>query len=168
MSTRIAVLRQGKLQQLGTPNEVYRFPANLFIADFIGNPKINLLDARATRVEGGTRLDLGAFQLDCVPVNAEGSVVAAIRPEDVYVSAAPDATGVEFSVYSVLPAGSETILQARRDNLTLVVKETRSLAIEMDRPVWLTCDARKINLYDKTTGNLVTPARGATEGGERA
>ncbi len=168
MSTLVAVLRQGKLQQLGTPGEVYRFPANLFIADFIGNPKINLLDARATRVEGGTRLDLGAFQMDCVPVKAEGTVVAAIRPEDIYVSIVPDATGVEFNVYSVLPAGSETIIQARCGDVGLTIKETRSLNIEMDRPVWLTFDARKMNLYDRSTGGLMTPASGSVEGGELA
>jgi multiple sugar transport system ATP-binding protein len=44
MSSQIAVMKEGLLQQLGTPDRVYHYPANLFVADFIGNPKVNLLD----------------------------------------------------------------------------------------------------------------------------
>ncbi len=155
MSTHIAVMKLGKLQQYASPAEVYRTPSNLFVADFIGNPKINLLDATAAPSDGATRLKFTSFEIGGIPTRANGAVVAALRPEDIHVSLTPDPHGVEFKTYSVLPAGSETIISALRDKLTLIIKETRDVNIEMDRPVWLTFDTKKINLYDKQTGNLI-------------
>src|SRR5512139_3750412 len=58
MSSDIAVMKEGVLQQLDTPDRVYHFPSNLFVADFIGNPKVNLLDGI---VDGKNRVNLGTF-----------------------------------------------------------------------------------------------------------
>ncbi len=158
MSTRIAVMREGRLQQVANPTQVYRYPANLFVADFIGNPKINLLDAVATWTTGGTCLKLDSFEIHGAPARASGPIVAAIRPEDIHLSLTPRPDGVEFTVYSVLPAGSEVVVNVRRGDLMLTIKETRAIAIDMDRPVWLTFDAKTINLYDKQTSALVPAA----------
>ncbi len=156
MSTHIAVMKLGKLQQYTSPGQVYRTPANLFVADFIGSPKINLLDAEATYSDGTTRLDLGSFAINGLPTLASGAVVAAIRPEDIRISLNAEPNAIEFNVFSVLPAGSEIIVDARRADSTVVIKETRDLIIEMDRLLWLTFDAKKINLYDKHTGDLIS------------
>jgi len=155
MSTHVAVMCAGKLQQLASPDEVYRYPANLFVADFIGSPKVNLLEGHATPAPGGTRVDVGQFVLEPLPVWAEGPVVAAVRPEDVQLSAEPVAGGVEFSVYSVLPAGSEAIVNVRRGETMLTVKVGRATRLEMDQSVWLTFDPRSINLYDKASQLLI-------------
>ncbi len=158
MSTHIAVMKDGRLQQYASPSQVYRMPANLFVADFIGNPKINLLDAEATASGGTVRLKCGAFEINNVPTRASGPVVVAVRPEDIHISLEKIPNAVEFKTYSVLPAGSEVIVTARCGDLSVVVKETRDVEIEMDHSVWLTFDAKKINIYDKSTGNL-TPSR---------
>ena len=80
MGDRIAVLRDGVLQQVGTPGEVYDTPANLFVAGFIGSPPMNLARASVT----GSTLKLGS---QTIPLNgarpAAGNVVVGIRPEDV-------------------------------------------------------------------------------------
>jgi multiple sugar transport system ATP-binding protein len=158
MSTHIAVMKDGRLQQHASPSQVYRMPANLFVADFIGNPKINLLDAEATASGGTLQLKCGAFEINDVPTRASGQVVVAIRPEDIRISLEKIPNAVEFKTYSVLPAGSEVIVTARCGDLSVVVKETRDIEIEMDHSVWLTFDAKKINIYDKSTGNLI-PSR---------
>ncbi len=164
MSTEIAVMKTGKLQQFAPPSAVYRYPANLFVADFIGNPKINLLEAVATPGEDGTSLQFGSFGLQGVPGTASGPVVAAVRPEDIHIGFTPSPEAVECMVYSVLPAGSEVIVNARRNNLMLTIKETRAINIEMDRCVWLTFDPKAINLFDKQTGNLIPAPVGETSG----
>lgn len=166
MSTEIAVMKAGKLQQLASPSEVYRYPANLFVADFIGNPKINLLEGVAVPGEAGIDLKFGSFDLRGIPAKANGPIVAAIRPEDVHISFTPSPQAVEFMVYSVLPAGSEVIVNARRKDLALTIKETRAVTIDMDKCVWLTFDPQAINLFDKQTGNLI-PTVGISEGGAR-
>ena len=155
MSTQIAVMKEGRVQQHASPAEVYRSPANLFVADFIGSPKINLLDATATPADGGTHLKFAVFEIARVPTHASGAVVAAMRPEDIRIALEPDPNGVEFKVYSVLPAGSEVIVNAYRGATSVVIRETRDINIEMDSAIWLTFDTKKINLYDKQTGNLI-------------
>src|SRR5512139_1098022 len=88
MSTNVAVMKEGILQQLDTPDRIYRYPANLFVADFIGNPKVNLLDGV---MDGSSCVDLGKFKIpiNTQPTTASGQVVVAMRPEDIAVSAQP-------------------------------------------------------------------------------
>jgi len=157
MSTHIAVLRSGRLCQLDVPQQVYRFPADLFVADFIGSPKINLLDGTATYAGNTARVQLASWEIAGIPAPAAGPVVVAIRPEDVHLSLEPVPGGVEFQVYSVLPAGSETVVHVRRGDQMLTVKETRPINIEMDSPIWVTFDPGSINLYDKQSGKLIPP-----------
>src|SRR5512142_1255195 len=83
MSTTIAVMKEGTIQQVGTPDCIYHYPANLFIADFIGNPKVNLLDGV---MDGRDCADLGAFKVPVRTPNATGQVVVGIRPEDIAIS----------------------------------------------------------------------------------
>lgn len=154
MSSNIAVMKDGVLQQLDTPDRVYRFPANLFVADFIGNPKVNLLDgARDTR----DTVKLEDFTIPTVATNNNGKkeVVVAIRPEDISISTTPEPGSVEFTAYSVLPAGADTTIVARRGNTELNVKEMGISKIGMDEKIWLKFDPYTLNLYDKESGNLI-------------
>jgi ABC-type sugar transport system ATPase subunit len=113
MSTHIVVMNKGKIQQFDTPDGVYSHPSNLFVADFVGTPKINLVPGQARLENGKTVLKLCDFELTGIPLKAQGDVVAAIRPEDIHISLAPTSGAFEFIAYSVLPAGSETIVTAR-------------------------------------------------------
>jgi len=156
MSTQIAVLCQGNLFQVGTPDEIYRQPANLFVADFIGSPKINLLEATVRTEDGQPRLDFGSFSISYPALPVIQEVVAAIRPEDIALSLQPAPGAVEFVIYSVLPAGSELIVQVQRDEVLLTIKETRrQINVGIDQPVWLQFDPDSINLYDKRTEQLL-------------
>jgi ABC-type sugar transport system ATPase subunit len=110
MSSNIAVMKEGVLQQVATPDIVYHYPANLFVADFIGNPKVNLLDAV---VDGRGSVNLGKFRLSVDTHNAVGAVVVAVRPEDISISTHPIPGAVEFNAYSVLPSGADTTIMAR-------------------------------------------------------
>lgn len=163
MSTEIAVMKAGKLQQLASPADIYRYPANLFVADFIGNPKINLLNGVAVRGVTGVDVKFDSFDLHGIPIDASGPIAAAIRPEDVHIGFTPSPEAVEFMVYSVLPAGSEIIVNARRKDLAITIKETRAITVEMDKCVWLTFDPKAINVFDSQSGNLIP----VTEGGGR-
>ena len=152
MSSNIAVMREGIIQQMDTPDRIYHYPANLFIADFIGNPKVNLLDG----VIGGRDLvSVGDFNLKMVTRDAFGDVVIAIRPEDIGITTQPVPESVEFSAYSVLPAGSETTIVAKRGSIELNVKEMGISKFKMDDKIWLKFDPATLNLYNKETGNII-------------
>ena len=152
MSTRIAVMKDGILQQLDTPDVVYHYPANLFVADFIGNPKVNLLNGL---VVGDKCVQVGSFNLEVDTGDARGEVVVALRPEGGTISTQPVGDAVEFSVYSVLPSGAETTIVASRDDVEITVKETGVSKVKMDDKIWLKFDPHALNLYDKESGNLI-------------
>jgi sn-glycerol 3-phosphate transport system ATP-binding protein len=102
LGERIAVLRDGRLQQVGRPEDVFDMPANLFVAAFMGTPSMNLVRAR---VESGALRVGGA----AVPVAGapSGDVVAGFRPEALSLAAAGD--GLPMIVELVEPLGNETL-----------------------------------------------------------
>jgi ABC-type sugar transport system ATPase subunit len=156
MSSKIAVMKEGVLQQLDTPDQVYHYPANLFVADFIGNPKVNLLSGV---VASKNLVDLGKFKISMPTHHATGEVVVALRPEDITISTKPIADGIEFSAYSVLPSGSDSTVLARREGLEVTIKVMGTSTIKMDEKIWLKFDAEAINLYDKASGVMVSSNR---------
>jgi multiple sugar transport system ATP-binding protein len=152
MASMIAVMKEGVIQQLDTPDRVYHYPANLFVADFIGNPKINLIEGKSNQKN---RVELSKFELNVNNGAKTGAVVVGIRPEDIAISTQPVEGGVEFTAYSVLPSGSDSTIIARSGDLELSVKVIGVSKIQMDQKIWLTFDPSKINMYDKETGNLI-------------
>jgi multiple sugar transport system ATP-binding protein len=113
---RIAVMRKGEVEQVGTPREVYADPATLFVASFLGSPAINVIELEGV----GTKTGLGA------EVRAPASAThAAIRPEHLRVGEASgdDAVGWRGSIEIVEPLGGETIVHVRVEDTRLRVKE---------------------------------------------
>jgi len=152
MSSFVAVMKEGIIQQMDTPDRIYRFPANLFVADFIGNPKVNLLNGV---IDGNGCVNLDGFSVPANTRNARGPVVMAVRPEDISISTKPVPDGVEFNAYSVLPAGADTTIVARKGNTELNVREMGISKIQMDEKIWLKFDPASLNLYDKASANLI-------------
>ncbi len=153
MSSTIAVMKEGVLQQLDSPDRIYHYPANLFVADFIGTPKVNLLNGV---MDGGNCVNLGKFRLPVEPQQVSGEVVLAVRPEDISISTIPVADGVEFSAYSVLPSGADSTIIARLGDTEITVRESGISRIKMDDRIWLKFNPASLNLYEKTSGNLIS------------
>jgi multiple sugar transport system ATP-binding protein len=152
MSSNIAVMKLGVIQQFDTPDKIYHYPANLFVADFIGNPKVNLLDGV---VSGKNFVDFGKFRIPVDTNNATGNVVVGIRPEDIAISSQPIPGAVEFSAYSVLPSGADSTIIARQGEVELTIKVMGITKIKMDEKIWLLFDPQTLNLYDKASENLI-------------
>ena len=152
MSSEIAVMKEGVIQQIDTPDRIYRCPINLFVADFIGNPKVNLL---AGKVDGLNSVDLGKFKLSADTKNASGKVVVSVRPEDIAISTTPVPDAVEFRAYSVLPSGADSTIVARREEIEVTVREMGISKIRMDEQIWLKFAPDTLNLYDRESGNLI-------------
>jgi len=152
MSSDIAVMKEGVIQQMDTPDRIYRCPANLFVADFIGNPKVNLLEGK---VDSANSVDLGRFKLAANTRDATGQVVVGVRPEDIAISTTPVANAVEFKTYSVMPSGADSTIVAQREGLEVTVRVMGNSKIRMDDSIWLTFNPDSLNLYDKASGNLV-------------
>ncbi|PZF55405.1 sugar ABC transporter ATP-binding protein [Curtobacterium sp. MCSS17_008] len=113
MGDRIAVLKDGILQQVGTPRDLYEKPNNVFVAGFIGSPAMNLLPADV--VEGGIKFGTLNHPLDRDTLsNARaGSITVGIRPEDVIVS--PSGDGLPVTVDVVEELGADGYLYGHAD-----------------------------------------------------
>jgi multiple sugar transport system ATP-binding protein len=125
LATRIAVLRDGVLQQVGTPAEIYNDPVNVFVADFMGSPAMNLVPARIDGGEGPPTIHLGRESETGLTLPANGcewlnahngrDVLFGIRPEAITDTEGADRTAShvvhgECAVDVVEPAGSDTFV----------------------------------------------------------
>jgi multiple sugar transport system ATP-binding protein len=159
MGHRIAILHAGKLQQVGAPIEVYDRPANLFVANFIGSPQMNLI--RATLQEGGSVLEAAQFKLP-VPASyrsatapmAGKKVVVGIRPEHVLDPAMPsrgDTAALELMVDIVETLGDELVVHGRAGDDVFVFKRDAHRAPELGSKVAVKVELGAMHLFDAET-----------------
>jgi multiple sugar transport system ATP-binding protein len=159
MGHRIAVMKDGKLQQVGTPLEVYENPANLFVANFIGTPPMNFI--RATLAEGGSVLATGKFNLPLpqslrrLTAGKDGrSVIAGIRPENILD---PSRGGqgethrLSGEVEIVETVGYEVIVHVRVGDELMVAKLDPHRAPRMGDPIELVVELEALHLFDAET-----------------
>ena len=144
MADRIAVLRRGVLQQVGTPRELYWAPANLFVADFIGSPAMNLLQGRL-RVDGErVHIVYGegeTFELSPGPdgpprADAHGKeVILGVRPEHFTFAEGGSGQGIPVKVRFSEVLGSETLVHVDVPAPTVVTEGLREIAQDIDDTV---------------------------------
>ncbi len=158
MGSRIAVMRDGRLQQVGTPLEIYRRPANLFVAGFVGSPPMNLLPVRLGGE--GSVLAGDGFELP-VPEGARSvlggqdgrRLVVGIRPERVSEtgaggSSASGAGRLSAEVALAEPLGSEVVVHARHGSQTLIAKLGPERIPAVGSRIELELDLTALHLFD--------------------
>jgi multiple sugar transport system ATP-binding protein len=149
------VMEGGKIQQIDVPQKIYHKPANIFIAEFVGMPRINTLPAQVIEQNGTCWLEMDDIRIQIPWKPLQKEVTAAIRPEDISISVEPIENSPEFKVYTVLPSGPEIYVQIKRGNRIIMIRETRQLDLQMDQPVWIRIDPTAVNIYDNQSGLLL-------------
>ena len=155
LSTRVCIMQNGLLQQYAPPLEMYNNPANLFVADFMGNPTMNFIDGTA-EVNGATaQLTFGSLHGAFTakePISLTGKdVVVGIRPEYIRIS---DEGTRHATVYSTLPAGMETTVKLDVEGTMLTAVVFGDVDYPVDCPVKFDFSKTAI-LFDKATGKNV-------------
>jgi multiple sugar transport system ATP-binding protein len=147
LADRIAIMSKGKIQQLGTPDEVYNNPANVFVAGFIGSPPMNLMKGD---LENGTFIGQST-RVEGVGKGSRAGVILGIRPEDISI-AAPGQGNLNSTLYSLEPTGDQTLVSAMAGDQMVVAKGARSFRQELDTPISLSFDASRCYLFDAASG----------------
>jgi multiple sugar transport system ATP-binding protein len=160
MSTKVAVMNRGVLQQVSPPQEIYKRPSNLFVADFIGSPTINFIPGRVIKRPEGVFLESEALSIPASSLKAFISrrVVAAIRPEDIRICKKRQENSVPAEIYAILPAGADVILQVKRENLTLSIREMGETSLEVGDQVHLLFSVESVLFYDQEDRILLYPS----------
>ncbi|MGF0171555.1 ABC transporter ATP-binding protein [Streptomyces sp. Marseille-Q5077] len=155
LADRIAVMRDGVIQQLGTPYEIYDSPANVFVADFVGEPAINLLPGIAD-TDAHARLSETVRIALPVPLPEGREVVVGIRPEDLTLTGEDDG-GLPARVVAhepLLESGIATLTLDGVEN-PLVVLTTPEVRLAHDDRVHVTADPHLTHVFDAETGDTL-------------
>lgn len=161
MADEIAVLNQGILQQIATPDELYNHPKNMFVAGFIGSPPMNFIKATLMAKKGKFFLAAENFELELdedlaeILREKEGlEVVIGVRPEDLKIVGKSEGK-IPGKVFMKEPLGSEVIVDVKVNDELIKIKESPSFKLEIGDDVWLSFDYNKLHLFDEKTGEAI-------------
>jgi multiple sugar transport system ATP-binding protein len=159
MADRIVVMQEGRIEQIGTPLELYDHPANLFVAQFIGSPAMNVINGVVRRSGGEASVEVDGglrWPLPATSAASEGQAVAyGIRPGDLGV-APGGARAVPAEVIVVEPTGAETELLVRVGTAQIVVVVHGRTAVQPGEAIALTVAPGAVHLFDPTSGAALT------------
>ncbi|KHA54267.1 ABC transporter ATP-binding protein [Sulfitobacter geojensis] len=146
MADRIIVLNEGRIEQIGTPAEIYHRPASTFVASFMGAPPMNLLNANCS----GGKVFVGG-NIEVAAGNADGPVVLGIRPEDIAIGEACDTA---FTVDIVEELGAHRLLHGKLDGQDLTIHVGKDTAVSAG-PIKMSIDPSAVVLFDAETGTAL-------------
>lgn len=152
LATRIVVLRDGKIQQIGAPGEVYERPENLFVAGFLGAPGMNFVSGSLSNNSGGAKFSSSQIELSLAkyPFRASAQfgkpTVLGIRPENIRISANGAFSGI---VQFVEPVGNHQIIWIEHSGLSLAVVVHDAIELSIDGPIKFDIDIDRVSLFDE-------------------
>ncbi len=152
LSTKVALIKLGLLQQYCPPLELYGEPNNIFCADFMGNPSMNFVQMHGTKKGNDLLLSHDSFKLLFTPRNPvafedDHEYVLGIRPEFVKITD----SGIESRVISSLPSGMETTLSLGVDDIVLSAVAFGSVDFAMESKEYFNFEGDRYVLFDKET-----------------
>ncbi len=165
MPDRVAVLREGSLQQVETPETVYHRPANRFVATVIGSPPMNFMSASVQVSNGSLRVVHPSFAIDITagleparPLEDGAPCLVGIRPED--ISVAVGGEGISAVVYASEPLGGETVVDLTLGDRVVKALASPTLLLAPDDAVRITFDPQRLHVFDQA-GDAALSAAGA-------
>ncbi|MBS0387672.1 MAG: ABC transporter ATP-binding protein [Proteobacteria bacterium] len=156
LATRIAVLHQGRIQQLGTPAEVYARPANRFVAGFMGSPPMNFIEGRGSIGQGGRSFNapqfdfpLGDYEPDGGPLVDGEELVLGVRPEQIRLT---DSGTFHGQVTLIEPMGSSVVIWLQLGNAHWAALAPQHYTAHIGSTVHFAFDATTASLFRADDG----------------
>lgn len=166
MGDRIVIMKDGVIQQVGAPLEVYDHPQNEFVAGFIGSPPMNFFKAKVTKADGGMVIDMGSFQLN-VPSEFASTydkymdkpVTFGIRPEDIVDEKPEDRRGTWEKTSAVVeviePLGAEIVMELAKGEHSFTARVDPHSGARLNQESELYFDMSKMHLFDPETEKVI-------------
>ena len=152
LADRIVVMNGGRIQQIGTPDEIYNSPSNVFVAGFIGTPPMNLIEGRVEHgrfVAPSLELPLSAATL-AKPLPEK--LTLGVRPEDAEI-AASDAAQIKSTLFAVEPMGDHTLVTTRIGETFFTAKVDRDFRQALDSPIGIHVRPDRVHLFASSSGD---------------
>lgn len=166
MADRIVVMKDGVIQQVDTPQNLYRHPCNMFVAGFIGSPQMNFIDSTITTDDStifasfeNYRIPLPIRMYEPLNQYIGKDVVIGIRPEDLHCEKFyfqnDDSNKIELYATIAEMMGSDIFIYSRVRDKTVIAKVPSSSGVKADTNVELAIDTEKIHVFDKDTKKII-------------
>lgn len=161
LADRVAIMKQGMIQQVAPPTEVYAHPANRFVAGFIGSPAMNFVEGMLTTHDSKLGLDAGEFRIviDATLSQALGkfgylegkSVTYGIRAEDVGINHTQEEGAVEFDVFGSELMGSEQFVHGVRGKISVIARAPMGFGASIGAKVWMNLTSASAHVFERDT-----------------
>ena len=169
MSDRVAVLNEGEIQQVAEPQELYKNPANRFVADFIGTPSMNFLDCTLTHENGSVRVESNVFDVNISSeynvtsqmidvTRSEATYTLGIRPQHLNISwsgPVDETVAEKLTVAVVETAGEEYIVHLKRNDTRIIAVVEEGMQIARGDTVTVEIVPDQIHLFDDQNGSAL-------------
>ena len=163
LGDRIVIMKDGYIQQIGTPQEVFNHPYNLFVAEFIGSPKMNLFNARLVKKNGKYAVELGGHSVTLSEEKQQKLAANNVAEQDVTLGVRPEHITLDSGIASVVDVremmGSSIHLHvtARDRDVVIIVNTMNMSAAQMDdlksgKPIQFAFNGSHCHVFDKETG----------------
>jgi len=154
LATRICILKDGYIQQIGTPDEVYYTPANTYVAGFMGSPPMNILPAKANDdisiANTATTLNANDFKF-------KGDVQLGIRPEEITVVSKDDGIlSKPLKATAIERTGSDTFITSAIGDETFIIREAARKKINVGDQFNIRFSSNDVSLFDINTGERIS------------
>ena len=152
LADRIVVMQSGEIMQVGSPVEIYRRPANTFVASFIGNPPMNLLQCTVDTGQRTVRFADGSASIrlpESVSLNikSQDQITLGIRPEYIRIGSTPSDTAIPGTLYVVQNLGGEILVVVRFGEQLLSIRIFEEETPDLPEQVWLDLDFDHVFFY---------------------
>jgi ABC-type sugar transport system ATPase subunit len=150
LADRIVVLNDGKIEQVGTPDEIYDNPKTLFVSKFMGTPPMNIFKSKVK--DNAILFDDDSIKLDKDIKDSE--VYVGIRAEDILLSHMENCISLEVNIDMIERLGSESLIYANVDNHMMTIKTSESLDKKL-KSIKIYIDTRKLYLFSTKTNQKI-------------
>ena len=153
LSDRVIIMNEGQIMQEGSPYDIYHHPTNIFVAEFIGDPGINLFEGN---IENG-KLNCGGISIP-LPNNISsnnGRITVGVRPEKIEVSESKKSGWQEVTTGIIQPTGANTIMEVKSEDTSITVLQNGFINLSENSKLWINFDPKTLSFFDsKTQENL--------------
>lgn len=151
MASRIVIMKDGYVQQIGTPSEVYDDPNNKFVGGFIGSPSMNFINASfdgdSIALENGSKIKLAKQYVELLEKHGKKEVLLGIRPEAMSISNEDDSIDTYCDFSELL--GDQILSHIKIGSTSLVMKNDASIGLINDKQIKIKLDENKLYFFDK-------------------
>ena len=144
LADKIVIMNKGKIEQSGTPDDIYKNPNNIFVAEFIGNPKMNIFKVESKDIINKNTFKLFNNEIKFENTNFKNGLYVGIRPEDISLENKSEFE-VEITVDLIENLGSEKVIYSQLNNIEIRIKCTKNIK---DKYITIYLPKNKLYLFD--------------------